>query len=372
MKKHFKGAIAILLLSTVIVILATGCASKVDLAPFCDVTYSGYNTKGSAQLNVNWAEFESVILGGKEAKQEDLAKILALESSIKYKLDKTESLSNGDKINVSISWNEEIAKKYKYSFSPEKMTFTVSGLPEAQKVDIFEGVGINFSGVSPRATAEITNGSDLPFAQTSVRYSLDKFRDIKNGDVITMKAEFDQSYAEKQMLIIEKTDKQFVAEGIDAYITKYQEIDAETLKKATQQSLDLIEAELAQQYKASSLLYPGEYFWSYDFNKLVVKDIKLTESYFFVLKEGLEPGWSDVENSIFLVFTVNYSDEINPDGRTVYVPVYFKNFINRAGKIDVVITDAVIVDPKTDNHDNLYRDIVIANKDKYTYEEIKY
>lgn len=77
-----------------------------------------------------------------------------LSNYIRCELNKTSKLSNGDVITLEWKNNyEKFAEKYKVTIKAEDMEIAVKELEEIEKVDIFEGINVTFSGIAPNGSA---------------------------------------------------------------------------------------------------------------------------------------------------------------------------------------------------------------------------
>lgn len=365
-----------LLICVLFSLLFFGCSSKkIDLMSFAAVEFSGLDGKGKARLDVDWGEFEKAVLSEKERDSlAAFAKVLELEGSVQYSVNKTDGLSNGDEVVISAEWDKETAKKYKVNFAAKEKKVTVSGLLVPTEIDLFGEVSIEYEGVAPFARAIVRNASSDAFLKT-VNYTIDNPSNLSNGDQIKVTAAYNESVAEANGYLAVHTEKTYVVEGIDEYIASYDKIDKGTLAKMDKQARDVIESKLADKFQYTSYLYPGSVSaWKASFDSVSISNVELKNAYFFVLKKGMDKGYGDVSNSVFLIYEVQFSTNISPaEGDVVYLPVYYKDIVLRDnGAIDVVITDAFITNAKSDTFDNLYRDVVTANKAKYDYEEIEF
>lgn len=359
--------------------LLTGCSSaKIELSQYADIKISGYNGYGFADVNVNWSALEAEFT--KNDKQDSVtvfAKLMSLESSIEYSVDKKENLSNGDIVNLTVKWNKDIAKKHKLSFTTKKLSVKVEKLEEPKKLDLFTDLHIEYEGISPKASAILRNASSDPFIKNISYYIKDNIPfNISNGDKIIVEAKITKEDALKKGYIIETTEKEITVDGIDEYITKYESIDNDTLEKMKKQAIDLIESNIASVYDYMITLYPDVFFGLDSFQDSInIIENNLKHAYFFSLKPGIDESFGTVNNSIFLVYKIKFTTSHTKIGTedVVYLPVYFKDIVKRSdGKIDVNIVEAMITKAKSSNFDNLYRDIVTVNKAKYDYEEINY
>ncbi|WMJ77836.1 hypothetical protein RBQ61_02600 [Sedimentibacter sp. MB35-C1] len=356
--------------------LLTGCSSnKIDLSQYANISISGYNGYGTASVKINWTELESELLqDDNNSSLETFTELAIIEDSIKYSIDKSENLTNGDTVNLTVNWNKDLAKKYKVSFTANNASVKVENLEEPKEVDLFTDIHIEYEGVSPNASALLRNASNDPFLK-NIYYDLDNSYNISNGDTITVSANISKENAIRNGIIINNTEKEFTAEGLDEYITEYASIDTDTLEKMKSQANDLIESQIAGKYSYNSILYPDVFFPDVSRDSINIVENALKHAYFFTLKSGMDKGFNDVDNSIFLVYEIKFTSDITKENSqdVTYVPVYFKNIIKRSdGILDVNITDAYITNDASSNLDNVYRDTVTANKAKYNYEEIDF
>ena len=352
--------------------LLSGCgATKIDISEYVNVSYTGINGRALATVDVDFDALENIVLGEGGENIDKIYQLAALEESVKCKLSKDEELSNGDSINITIKWNEDTAKKCGVKLTGSEKTIKVSGLEEGKIVDLFSDIEIDFSGVAPEAKASVRNTSRDSYV-SSIYYSVEPAVDIANGDEIIVTANCDVAAAERKGYIINETEKKYTVEGIDEYIISYEGIDEETRTKMDAQARDIIEAKLADKYEYVSYMYPNKYYFSEEDQEII--DIKLNRAYFFCLKDGLKSdSFGTVRNSVFLVYEVSAIDSRSPEGKTTYFPVYFSDFIKRdTGNLDVSVTNARISYDTYDTLDDLYREIVTANKDRYIFEEIIY
>lgn len=354
-----------------------GCSktTSIELSDYADIKISGYDGKGKASLNINWGDFENAIFTKEELNSlSSLSKASELENSIKYSLDKTEGLFNGDKVTLNITWDKDVAKKHNLKFSSAKREITVTGLEKLTEVDLFADIYVEFEGVSPEAKAIIRNTSNDAFLKT-VSYNADNSFNLSNGDKIIVTAGVTPEAAENKGYSINETKREYTVSGIDEYITSYSTIDSDTLSRMDKQSRDVIDSEIASSLHYRATLYPGSFSFSNYYNSIDIKEINLIHSYFFKLKDGISKSYSDVSNSIFMVYEVTFTTSLTAPNETdtVYLPIYYKSIIKRSdGTIDLVITDARITSAKSNSWDNMYRDTVTVNKAKYDYEEISY
>ncbi len=253
------------LLAVCTVGVLTGCGSKsVNLNDYLKVSYSGYDTIGTASYSIDidrLIEENPEAFGLKDGASEiDVAKIeMDIYDSINGSLDKNSELSNGDKItfNWKISNKESIEEKYPISISCENKEYTVENLDAAKEVDPFEGVNVTFEGIAPNGTAKVSSNNG------SFYYSLDKSANLSNGDVVKVSIGDDTSSYISKGMIVNETEKEYTVEGLSAYAMKIDDIPQDVQDKMKQQAEDSIKADCSSWNEGNSLVsseFIGYYF----------------------------------------------------------------------------------------------------------------
>ena len=258
----------------------TGCGSKeVNLNDYLKVSYSGYDTIGTASYSIDidrLIEENPDAFGLAENPSDvDIAKVeIDIYDSIKGSLDKTNNLSNGDKImfNWKITGKESIEEKFPISISCEDKEYTVENLDEAKEVDPFETVSVTFEGIAPNGTARV-NSNNSTFS-----YSLDKSSGLSNDDVVKVSIGDDTSRYISQGMIVNETEREFTVEGLSAYAMKIDDIPQDIQDKMKSQTEDMIKADCSGWYEGNSLksvdfigyyfLAPKDSFSTYTHNQI--------------------------------------------------------------------------------------------------------
>ncbi len=370
--KKFKILIFILTM-----ILLAGCGKReveIDITEFVQISYTGINGKAEAYVKFDFPSFEEAIIAKVDSEDISVMQLATLEKSIKLETDKTESISNGDTINVSITWNDELANNIGVKFMGAEIAIEAADIEEGEVIDPFQGIVIEYSGTAPYAKARINE--DLCALPNAISYKMENEGDIytdyyiTNGDEIKVTAYYNADLLESQGYIVTETEKTFIAEGIDYYITDCADIDEETFKKMESKAIDRIESELEYNYQYKKIMYPDD-FIGVSLEKGEVSNIELTSAYLLVLKELGKDTFS-AANYTYLIFKVTAMDEKNPEGKTVYVPVGFKNLIMQSEGIDVDTIEPYITTDTYETIDDMFRELITEKNDQYTYKEMTY
>lgn len=104
--------------------------------------------------------------------------------------------------------------------------------PDPKPLDPFEGVTVTFEGISPTATASVKGEN------TNVIYTLDRNRDLANGDKVTVTAELRGGKTEEYTLTSDS--KEFTVENRPAYITKLADLTDSDVEKLSKKITDLV------------------------------------------------------------------------------------------------------------------------------------
>lgn len=186
--KYNKKHLIILLIAILSILTLTGCGNKakVDLQEVIHV--EAYGADGYGQVN-DWMDEEMLLALIRTEETDGESMIAALEklellSRIEYELDKTEKLSNGDKITVTVTYPDTLEEALGAKLSPKSggsWIVEVSDLEEVHVFDIFQDIEVTFIGYNGYGKPEIhVNGG------TPIGYTLSQEEGLSNGDKVTM------------------------------------------------------------------------------------------------------------------------------------------------------------------------------------------
>lgn len=242
--KKCRALLLVLGLIGIMVMGLSGCSgnANVNLMDYVQVEFSGVDSQGNAVCTMDLAALEKALAGDKdgEISMEELAKlawITQFETSISYELDKETGLSNGDKVKVTVTCDEELAKQNHFGVTVGTKEFEVTGLKEPVQVDPFDtaffgkedGVNLTYDGVAPIASLSISNQCQSE-PQASIVYTADKTSDLSNGDSITVTAQLPDS-AVQEGYVLTQTETTVTVEGLDTYVTSLSQLNDADRKK---------------------------------------------------------------------------------------------------------------------------------------------
>ena len=267
------GVIVIAIIIAIIVMIVSNQKKEIDVSEYIDIRLSenAYDGDGYAELEFNSTKFSEDwkdqlkysrnprdYASSSYIAEDDPSTFIAyvLKNNYCYSLDKSDSLSNGDTINVkwdiSDSLKETIDEYVNCDLVFSDKSFTVEGLKGLDSVDLFEGVDVEFSGQAPYGSASVTG------AQYGLTYSLDKDEGLSNGDKVTVTVS--APYSDEDLTdymrsyyhaTFSDTTKTFTVSGLTKTVTAISEIDDESLTKMKHETEDLIKANVANNENAT-------------------------------------------------------------------------------------------------------------------------
>lgn len=256
-KKMIIGiAVAVVAIIAIVIVVATS-KPTIRLNEYVSVTYSGYDTVGTAEVSFDMEAFCEKYEGklrqieGASSPGPELFAKRAIKDS---KLDKEKNLTNGEEItyqwNFAVSALEEV---YDCKIECSDIKFTVEGLADIETVDLFKDVEIVYEGIAPYASAYVKNKSKEDYAE-EIWFTTDA-TNLDNGDTFTVSIDFSENFGSKNSFIKmygkapEETEKEFVVEGLPEYITKASQLSEDVVSVLKQQAEATHAQHVAEKWK---------------------------------------------------------------------------------------------------------------------------
>ena len=204
----------------------TGCspAAVIDGTKCVSVEFDGYNGDGTASVNVDY-DYILSLLGDMNARTADSVAGSISAETIK----ESGSLSNGDTVTVKLKAKADVLENANVAMFNTEIPFTVSGLKEKEKVDLFKNVEIKVNGTSPECSVSFsyTGAVGSPYNFTLKRADGKKTTEYyKNGDKITVSLTDEAAEALKKKYIIEETSREYTVQADKKYVLAASDLDA--------------------------------------------------------------------------------------------------------------------------------------------------
>lgn len=307
-------------------IMLCGCGeTKVSLNEFMTYEVVGADGYGKVQSELD------------KSKLEDYLEAIAGESlysvwdgtewvfeKINGSWDKTENLSNGDKITYTWDVNKDFLKeKYDIVLTCEDIVYKVDGLDEVSTFDPFEYVTVSFTGTSPSGEVILQRTADAP---SDYSFTADRESRLSNGDEVTVSfgisnvdSDVTSYCAEYYGEVPSQTSKTYTVEGLETFVGTIADIPQSGMDEMIKQAEDEIKANAAN-WSDDASLKDVENVGCFLLN---AKDVSLNEghNYLYVI-EMVTTSNPDVNGEFNYLYYTRYQDvKIKEDG-TLDVDLY--------------------------------------------------
>lgn len=143
-------------------------------------------------------------------------KIMTVLEGVTVTADKNDNLSNGDKVTLTVSFDNPTKEKLDFELRGGEISYTVEGLAEGLPFDPFSEdiISVAFTGASGSGEAIIglVSGDDM---YKAVTYSFSNNYNLSNGDEVVLTAVFDQQYfAALGYAVPDQCSKTYIVSGL--------------------------------------------------------------------------------------------------------------------------------------------------------------
>ena len=293
MKKH-NPAKVLVPIAAVAVVAAGGWAfanrtPTIDVSKYMTLSADGYNTVGKLNISFDTEKLEKdygkqiTTRFKKQMKnlKDDTFGLSSLTASLydgyeadlfaetcaTGSADKTKNLSNGDVVTYTWDDNSDEAEeafgvKVKYT----DITYTVSGLASVNTFDAFDGVDVEFSGISPDGRATVNSLPTAAEAQ-GLYYTLDENSGLSNGDTVTLTVHSHRDdfsdCIDKYGALPQATEKTFTVAGLNEYVTSADTLSDSVLVSLQNQAEDVFKSYAAQRFSNGQTFKGMTYLGNY-------------------------------------------------------------------------------------------------------------
>lgn len=392
------GVVGVLVVVLIVVGIVSTNAKKIDLAEYVEISCSGYNGNGSVNVNIKEEELLITILeqkgydedsitsmlsgdylfGGFSSKVKDLERlqkeietIEKVYQTVSFTPDKTEELSNGDQITVTIDFDEKLAKKSKISFKGNEYTYVVEGLGDYIELDPFEHLQVQFTGIAPNTNIEYSyDGNDGYLNSWS--FTTDKNGGFDAGDKVKISVNVDEEYLKRNGYVLTRTENEYTCENVGYYVTSLDQITEEMEESIKKDCCDVVESYFAGYFETlhyEDLQYLGSYF-------LLPKDNENSSNARLYMIYSLKISTTETKSHYDYDLRRNV-EEINFPTQTIYFPIRIERMsVTSEGSIEYYVDESSIEGdsglnvgwssiPGYVDGNMMYNQIVIVNKTNY-------
>lgn len=305
MKNTMKKTTLFLLIAILSTLVLAGCGGKteVDLKEVVSLELSGVDGYGYAYAEIDEQMLYALVRPDETEDHNtmDAINTLDLLSRIDCTLDKSEKLSNGDNVTVTITYPDTLEDALDVTFIPENgnsWTVEITGLGEPEKIDVFENISLKY---------EEGNTLCAKGQCPDLIYSLSQTQHLHNGDTVTITVsapdgseDLDAFCMEHYGWMPQSATLEYTVEGIDEFPVVLEDIPDELMTQMRMEGQLQIES-MGEQMVSN---YGDR---GYRMNSYALEYIYVVSP-----KENVS---SSVKNEVYLVYRINAS---NPDGTFDY------------------------------------------------------
>lgn len=345
--------------------------TTIDLSKYYEISINGFNGYAKASITETVDPYTALTAEGKIKNESSLNSTLsayAFFADLDGKLSKTQNISNGDTIELTFTYNKDLAKRLKFKVKNTTIKLKVSGLEDGKKIDPFADLELTFSGVSPNGKVTVNNNNGDDFIRR-ISYSIDKKSKLKNGDTIVVTASYNENYAIENGYVVTATTKEYKVSGLDYYLDDKTTVSADNKAAFEKEFKDRIDAILASRTESiynqfGESVYGGENptAGTPQMVKGYLLSVKNTDNYYSTYNKFVIIYKVDIEMK-----AGKYSSYPEKFGkRTGYIAVEFTNAgISSEGILLNTPTSTYSGYQASDSIEKLENDLVTANKSNY-------
>lgn len=341
-RRRKKRGFAKTLLTVIAILLLLGISGfalwyfsfeKLNLEDYVSVSYTGYDTEGTAALSLLETEKNIPFLKDVEIRL----------------LSENGSLQNGDSLDIHFIYDNASAKEQKLRIESDQCQIEVTGLPEGKELsteDLFRDVRIVYEGTAPELSVTLVNDSADPFLKTIAYEITDGKTYYDIGDSFIVKASFSRECAVENEYIVASSEnactKEYCVEGADRYIREVSELSPELIQTLDETASSLFgdATEYGLRIFSEANLMP---IWVNGKTTFVWSSPRLISAYLNVLKPEYFGTVKSHNNDVKLVYTATLSQA---DGVAckAEVVVQFNNILKKSdGTYDLSLDSGRII-----------------------------
>lgn len=311
----------------------------IDLSEFITVEFEGYDTMGTANVEIDEDKFiDKALYAMKASEDNDKAvnKAQELYDSIYVYADVMNSLSNGDNVEIGADWSKDAVRKAGVILKFKKYEVDVEGLDEIKVIDPFEFADVQFSGVDGDVSVNVENTS-TDKALSLISFYPDSYYGLSKGDTVTVSASYNSyTLLNDYGIKIEPEEKTYTVDNVDTYDVESADISQDFIDSLLETSLEEINDIYSySSYKVSDVDYTGFYLLK------AKEERKSPQNAILIVYKGTATG-SDKTKEVF--FPVEYDGVIKKTDGTLYLESDYASLWGYSGGIYGYISEKEMFD----------------------------
>ena len=303
-------------------------AKTVNLSEYVDVAYEGINGYAAPKCVVDTEGLYNA-LAGEEKNTEKLTYYKNFADSVAAAVT-GEKVSNGDKLEVNVTFDENLRNNTGYKVSGERFSVTAEGIDPGKSVNLFENASIEITGISPEANLKVENKSDDEYLRT-LQFRADKEK-VANGDTVSIKCEVTDDELAEHGFTTTSLSAMYDVEGLSEYISEDLITDS-IVDKIKEECKSLIETETADNtYRMIYKLTNNADYLTVQ-NTETAEDIEAVDVY--LLKRKAEAGQQgNPENYIIAVYKAKIKAQ-DKEETGYFAFTYPDSYVTSDGQVNI-------------------------------------
>ena len=228
-KLIFAGIYAAVALIISFIIAIVPYFFRVDPFQFVQMTYTGYDTYGTASAYLDKAALARTLAGEQPeslAAYEEWNDLYnAYYDGVELIFDAPQDLSNGDRVQVTIKALGATQNKIKTG----TVTVTVSGLQELTEVDVFSNIEVSFVGINGDGRVSLSRTSEAEVIRDCA-FTIDEEEGLSTGDVVTVSVDNAASLSRTYGCKLISTSKEYTVSSLGEYLTNAKSLTAKIVR----------------------------------------------------------------------------------------------------------------------------------------------
>lgn len=232
-KTKYTVLLAIIMCFTVLVF--GGCNKRTEIsvssAKLFEVQLSGCNGHGKAEFVLNKEHINTELAKHKE--NEHYSDIEKLLNTMTFRLadEKQQgTLTNGKDFTVIADYDETLAANINVDIRDTELICTARNLTDGQPLDAFQNFKVTFSGENGKGKINMDSSKCSKNTKAWIKFVPDKTENLKNGDIVTIKATPQLALEEEGFFLKEET-KTFDVKNLPGARNSLSGIDTSALRE---------------------------------------------------------------------------------------------------------------------------------------------
>ena len=228
-KARFIIAMAGVAVIMFLVVTAWNMGKKhVPLEDYVVVNFIGANGYAVPGYEIKKEELvDMLVRADKNTDKEALYKqfVDSMAASVTYDMEENpDGITNGDKIQVKVSYDKAIAKEAGLSVSNGTFNVRAKGIQSGTYIDLFQNIEVVFAGISPDAYVVVKNNWNEEFL-AALDYKADKPEGITVGDEVTLTCVTDKVLLGRKGYVTDNFSHTYKADKLSSYVKDVKQID---------------------------------------------------------------------------------------------------------------------------------------------------